>query len=431
MKVFTSLFVFCLTLNLSAQAGQNEGWRSIIDALLGSGITKIGNFNLQDFRAKAEKIEIRRLSEAPPSVLSGSRQSGYNTCGDRFVHVDDRPSPDLQGNVAQLELHELMGVLCIYDDDDALSTALVTLANMRDQNKKSALAQSFAKSVFNRPQRVAGVTGVSGGGDLVTMHVKNQVLRKIMGDSENRLSATPEFLAQYALIRFEPLQSHMPRTVHLKYTFTANRREAFAVFVPMEIWRNVSARPALIDDIANKVMQLFPTYEGGQNTRTFRPQWCGTRGPTVTFPMTNDSSVRQIQDERGGLLKGCRTFDSGFTSIEIIAPALEREDMPKSAGNYHFHCVLTFGRGGQETPVTVRAGFNTIHSMSAATPAGGTLEGSVSVSKTGQIDQVLIIYSLNGSRTMSPGQKSADPLNARTEMTVEGYPSTFTCKRLR
>lgn len=425
------MFTLCLIHSSSTFAGSPNQWQKVIDTLLQSGLTRIGNFDVEAFRQKALTISIKPIANAPPSVLSGSRESAYNRCGQDQVYIADQLPSEAISSLAQLELHEILGALCFDDNDYAMSTALVTLAEMRDQSQKERLAKNFAKSVFARNLKLAGATGVSGGGDLVTMFIKNQVLQKIMGDSENRLSATPEFLAKYATINFEPLQSKFPRQVHLRYKYLKNGQESFAVYVPMERWRaGQHARNSLIQEITVKVMQIFPSYSG-QGVRTFRPTACGANGPSVTFPIATDSAVAQIQDQRGGLITGCQKFTSGFTSIEIISPALSDEDAPKVAGNYYLNCVITFGKGKMEFTPRIAAGRNTTHSMSADTPAGGQLLGKVAVTATGKIAGIGLDYSINGSQTKMPMQAPLDTLNAKVDTSIEGFPTSFTCSRAR
>ncbi|MGZ3722130.1 MAG: hypothetical protein ACXVA9_04315, partial [Bdellovibrionales bacterium] len=78
MKLFSVMLSVCTFALLQGAAVHGESlthWQSIIDPLLHAGIVKIGTFDVEGFRTDASQTVVSHISEAPPSVLSGSRQS--------------------------------------------------------------------------------------------------------------------------------------------------------------------------------------------------------------------------------------------------------------------------------------------------------------------------------------------------------------------
>lgn len=417
-----------------ACADSNAGWKIIIDRLLASGVQKIGSFDLQKFRDAALKIDEELLHGAPPSVFSGSRQSGYNRCGDKKIHVVDRLPTEAISSRGELELHERLGVLCYNDADTAMSSALNLLSAMNDSPQRRELIHKFEQSVFQRPLRVAGGTGISGGGDLVTIYVKAEVLRLIMGDAQNRLNATSEFLSRYASIRFEPLQSHLPRTVYVQWSLSRKGGESFSVFIPMEVWKKGDgARTALIRETARKIMELFPSY--AQNSvRTFHPSSCSGH-ETATYPMTEDAAVRQIQDARAGFLLGCRKFFPGQTGFSVVAPALPSDQEPKPTGFYHFTCSFRFD-GGQPiiSHVNSVAGKNQSSTVPPnSTPSGEYMMADLLVKADGKILGTRVIAHKNGqplsAKDIPPITPPTDATHSTTTTVIEGHMAVFSCQR--
>ena len=409
-------------------------WQPIIDRLLDSGVHAIGSFDLQKFRDDASRIEVRSLSEAPASVLSGSRQSGYNRCGEKQVHVVGHLPTEAISSLGQMELHELLGVLCFDDRNTAISTALVVLAAMNDSPGKQALIHKFAQTVFARPIKFAGGTGISGGGDLITMFVKAEILKTIMGDEQNRLSATSDFVARYADINFEPLQSNIPRFVYVQWSVNRNRKESLSVYIPMERWKQGDgARTELVREAARKIVELFPS-NGQHATRTFHPSSC-SGNQLATYPMTQDPAVRQLQDARAGFLLGCRKFFDGETGFSVLAPALPTEQEPKQSGYYHFTCSFQLGHGQPiVSKVNVLAGRGQTSTVPPnATPSGAFMMADLMVKPDGAIFGTRVIVHESGkpltAKDVPPITPASDATHSTTQTMIEGQPATFSCQR--
>lgn len=435
-KALRALFFLMILFSTATAFADNVGtsWQPIIDRLLNSGVRTIGNFDIQAFRDAAGKIEAKSLNEAPASVLSGSRQSGYNRCGDKAVHVVDRLPTEVISSLGQLELHERLGVLCYDDRNTAISTALVLISEMNDSPGRRALLQKFAATVFARPIKFAGGTGISGGGDLITMFVKAAVLKLIMGDEQNRLAATNDFLVRFADIDFEPLQSNIPRYVYVQWSVTRNRKESLSVYIPMERWKQGDgARTALIHEAARKIMELFPSNDQ-HSSRTFRPSSC-TGNQTANYPMTQDPAVRQIQDARAGFLLGCRKFFEGETGFSVLAPALPSEQEPKQSGYYHFTCSFQFGHGQPIiSHATVMAGRGQTSTVPPnATPSGAFMMADLMVKPDGSIYGTRVIVHESGkpltAKDIPPVTLAANATHSVTQTVIEGQSATFSCQR--
>lgn len=415
-----------LIISLFAAPHAHADWTTIVDSLLKSGLTQIGSFNVQEFRDKAEQLKLDQLSEAPPSVLSGSRQSGYYVCGKKpSANIVDHLPSEALSSADQLELHELLGALCFDDSTYALSTALVILARMNDSAERQSLAASFGKSVFAKPKRYAGGTVVSGGGDIVSLYFKSQVLELIMGDPQNRLSATGKFLVQFSTIDFEPLRAKVPQAIYLQYDFKVRGGESLAVFIPMQRWQQgPAARRALVRETAAKIREVFPAY-AGQASISVRPNACGANAPTISFPLTHDRAVRGIQDVRAGLLLGCAKYGAGFTGYTVIAPYLNAPEEPRRSGNFYFNCTFTYDQGQKTNQVRSPRGVNSTNGVSWATDTGIDLTGYVSVTANGKIAWTMIASYENGQPKLTPKSPGI------TRGSVRGVPVSFSCEKER
>jgi hypothetical protein len=424
--------------SLWASGAPGSHWSTIIDKLQQSGISQIGDFNVAAFRAIAEAIDWTSISGAPLLIQSGSRQSATYRCGNKQIQVSRQLPSEAESSLPQMELHEALGRACWDDHDYSLSTALMILANMSDSPQRQALLKEYASTLFRGPIRIAkarmGGTSVSGGGDLATLYIKDQVLKNIMGDNENRSAATAEFLLEYARIDFEPVHSMRATEVSVEYEFIARTRsEKISVFIPMRIWnQGGGGRDLLIRETTHKVLALFPAYSGTE-VRTFQPKRCASAGQVVTYPLTNDAAMFEIQNERGAVQLGCWKFGQGWDFVKILAPALAPSEMPKEANNYYFACQFRHGSATLDVEFTEPAAENGNHLFGKPWSIEGNdyLDGSVIVSH-GRILGTLISYSPPHTdiptHFMSP---KSGPDHSSVKTMINGQELSFTCHTKR
>lgn len=442
-KIGLLLFIFqvALVTNAGAEAiSPGTHWTSIVDSLLATGIRQIGTFDIAKFRALAADKRWKAISEPPTSVQSGSRQSAANACGQNEISIVDQAPAGMSTSLPKLEVHELIGAtkmpgdVCYNDHNYALSTALTILANMNDGPLRRELVAAFGKTIFRNPLRIAGGTSVSGGGDLPTLFIKDQVLRQAMGDDQNRAGATVDFLMQFPSINFEPLQGR-GKSVVIQYQYIIKTRaEHFAVFLPMQRWNmGEQAQRDLVRETTRKILELFPAYSG-TSLATFKPSECQSPSQRISFPSSQDINVRDIQDQRGGLLLGCRTFLPGATDLIIQAPGIKTIDEPKSAGNFYFKCTMSYGATAQSiTRFKVVQGQATALSYAPwSVEPGDYLNGDLYVSAEGKILGTGITYvpphAIHKPSKITPAQ---DPTASESQREVNDQTLSFRCVKER
>lgn len=446
-RFFIHLIMFTLVSSTAfAQDREPLGshWSAIIDALEKGGLVEIGDFKIREFRREAERIVWSPMSGAPASVLSGDRRTAYYIWKGGKVFINDRLPSEATASLAQLELHEALGATGYNDENYALSTALGTLAKIKDPAKRRELARAYGKTSFRqRLIRVAGGEGggsaVTRGGDLISLFIKDQVLRLIMGDEQNSANATTDFLASYARITYEPLHSKRATDVVLRYELlfrpAANGEvERIQVLVPMERWnQGGDARQRLLREIAGKVMEIFPAYRGSRLT-SFVPELCGSGTRKITFPATSDPAVRDIQQLRGANLRGCalRGEMPGMVSRSVTAPSLDRASEPKAAGSYYYTCELRYSSANlvYNSKVPAGTGMRLTHSWSI--DPDDYLAGVVSITGTGEIQSIGILYHAPGAAFLPPvWGKVRNPTRAQAQISIHGRPLTYRCTKER
>ena len=421
MNIRGFLLTVTLLLSIKASALSGTRWQSVIDSLTQTGVTKIGNLNLNQFRAAASRVRWNEIDAPPESVQSGSRESAYYEPGQVYI----RPADASTASLPQLELHELLGALGYDDSNYQLSGALEQLASMSPSKERNRLVALWGRSLFSGRMRLAGgATSVTGGGDLGAIALKSEVLKLIL--SVGRV-AQDSFMRIYPRIGFEPGRTNR---VSLQYSSAQspgrrNKSESFTIIFP----RN-GASSELIPEIARKITEVFPT-RGKQDSETFRPTLC--ESGTVTFPKTNDPSVRDIQDSRGARLLGCDLREKNIVSRRITSPALPSADSrPREAGNYYFDCVLSYK--GNEYPgrVTSQRGVSQFATNTFLIGDNSQVLGISPVTREGALHSIGIrVTSPDGRVSPLVSERPNSGVSASIETTIDGSLIRYTCQRSR
>lgn len=429
----TALFILSSTHAISLAQGIGSHWPSIVDPLVKSGITKVGNFDVLRFQAQAKDIQWKPLAGAPGLTQSGSRQSAYYVCGENTIHVSSQLPSEALSSLAGLELHELLGALCFDDRNYAMSTALSVLSRMADGVQRDKLIGAYARTSYFRRVQVAGATSVSGGGDLDSLYTKDQVLAAIMGDAQNQKAATTDFLVSYPVIDFEPVKNVSEVYVKYDYSFSS-QREAFQIMIPTQRWHaSKASRAALIHETAQRVKAIFPAYNG-EHTHRFIPNACRAQGKNLaaTYPVTADVNMLQIQEVRAALSLGCNPLE-GADSFGITAPALAIVNEPKASGFYYFSCTATIaGRLVAKQDFRTKVGLGVLSSWFSRSLAGDDhLEISLGVDRRGRPIATYFIYRAPHGGHLTPTILPAGvsmPVEAQTR--ISGQTIHTSCQRV-
>ena len=434
-RILAPVFSFAIAALLAtgsvAQANTNgTHWSSIIDDLQTSGVSQIGDFDLAKFREEAGGIQWKSMTGAPASVLSGSRQSAFFFWGQKQVYISEQLPSEALSSLPQLELHEALGATGYNDHNYSLSTALSTLAKI-GPDQRARLEKAYGRTLFKNNLILAGGVSVSGGGDLATLYVKDQVLKFIMGNEQNRNAISDDFIAQYPSIDFEPLQKPGLHQVSLNYEYrSASHSENLSVYIPMAIWnQGDQARQALIQETARKIIEIFPA-TSGQALHTFHPEACGPESPLAKYPVTQDTATRQIQDFRAALKFGCKRMMPGEV-VSLLTPAIQRADLPREAGEFNFTCIFQYGKAHQSFLTKSSIGLSNLASDMWGITEGDYLSGSVGISADGKIIMTYIAYKpVGGEMTRTPLLAPKDATYGKSEMMINGQKLTFECKKL-
>lgn len=433
-----------ITFESAAHAAEPLGneWSIIIHSLCTKGIKKVGTVDLCLLEKQGEKLSWTPIAESPQSVQSGSRASAYYLAGQWQVFISEHLPVEALASKPQLELHEAFGAMGYDDRDYSLSTALKTLDMVKSRNQVLSLQAQYGSKLFQNPVlRQEGGTSVSGGGDLVTLYIKAQVLDLLMQEQPSSGEFSQEFvrfLETFPRIDFEPLAKTALTQVYLEYDYRfqlkANQQpESFTIGVPMTRW-NVGdqARHQLIAEIAQKITGIFPA-RGGVVTRRFHPTSCAATAPTVTYPMTTDPDVASIQDFRAAAELGC-VHEDHMVEYSRVAPALPHEDEPRQAGRFYFQCGFRYGgTGNLDYTVSSAVGTNQSASVGGSLDGSDTMDGTALLSGDGRIRALALRYHAdNGNVDLSAGPVVAkDADHASIELRVRNQTLLFTCQKLR
>ena len=417
---------------MAAENTLGRRWPEAINKLEAFGVSKIGDFDLATFRKEVAGVKFNNLDGAPATVQSGSRQSAYYLRDKKQVYISDELPAEAAASIPQLELHESLGALGYNDHNYAISTALTTLSNMNPNAQRDRLQQAYGRGIFSKDNlRIKeGGTSVSGGGDLTTLYIKNQVLKLILGGTQNVNAISDDFLTRYPSIDFEPLPDPTLTQVYILYAYDIHRRqESFSVYVPMARWNLTSSRSDLLQEIARKVTEIFPT-GSGKNLRSFRPSECRS-GQTVTYPTPRDYATASIQDLRANLQLGCMKFMDGQTGVSTLAPTLDRQQEPKEAGYFSFTCDFHYGAASISYQLNAPAGKRSMNSKMWGVGTD-SVDGTASVSPEGSIEFTMIsVFPNEGPTRHSPVLKSQSPDFGKSEIQEQGRTLSFECRKSR
>ena len=456
LSILSGVLIGCIAEDATAfaldhpvQSGVGSHWSAVVDALQSRGIEKVGDLDLTTFRRYANSNVWASLEGAPASVQSGSRQSAFYVWKEKHVFVSKQLPKEAMHSLPQLELHEALGAIGDIDDHDySCSIGLVTLSELKSNSQRDRLRKIFTSQlcrkttidVFSVPTLVAeGGTSISGGGDLMSLYLKTQVLNLLLAQAGGDQSVNEAFLSAYPNIDFEPLKgtggASGVEAVRIKYQYTVERNnhgshEGFSVFVPVSLWKKGSkTQRSLIRQVAREISELFPA-QSGTAMRTFQPSDCPSANQAVTFPITQDSAVAQIQDFRGGIILGCRKFVNGFNGISIVAPALTRTDEPRDAGKFYFLCEYRYGSVSMPFQVTSVQGQSGITGKGVGLDHGVAIDGSAAILADGEIAWLEIsIFPAQGDVVHVGPLKAANPERASIQTMIEGKKLTFTCQK--
>jgi hypothetical protein len=429
----TSGFAAFADTSTSNDEARGTHWPVIIESLRTSGVQRVGDFDLKQFREQADEIQWNGMQGAPAAVLSGSRKSAFFLWDKKQVYISEQLPSEALASLPQLELHEALGATGYNDHDYSLSTALDTLSKL-EPDQRTRLEHRYGQTIFRTASMRAdeGGVSVSGGGDLTTLYVKDQVLKLIMGNRTSRNALSDDFIAQYPSINFEPLQDKTLSKIYLKYQYlTASQREKFSLFIPMGVWnKGGQVRDDIIHEAARKVTEVFPS-TGHQALRTFHPSSCPSRGNQIAnYPTTQDLAVASIQDFRAGIKFGCRSVAPGLMERIMLAPALDREQVPHEAGNYNFKCEFHYGSASISYAATTTNGQRVLVSKAWSVVPGDYLDGTAAISGDGKIEMTFITYEPPGGQMQhTPFLKTADPTFGQSETMINGRKLTFGCRK--
>jgi len=437
--------------SFAAHAGDEIGnnWLNIIQGLESRGITQVGVFNVRDFRKKASRVTWHAMSEAPPSILAGARQTAFYYKPSKSIFVDTSSfGASTQVALPQLELHELMGATGYDDSSYQSSMALVEISEAPNAAEAKRLSQLYAGSIFNAgaigarnaprdlPVSLRGGgsgTSIGGGGDLNMISVKAQVLRlvKSWGGVSN------EFLVAYPNVAFEPLVAASAREVVIEYRYEKQERtkkgyrETFIVYVPVNRWNEgAGAQGEILNEIAHKITAIFPTQAGGQTTTIVAPGCDSSQ--KVTYPYTQYPDIAALQRDRAMFVKKC-IAEQVESSSSYAGNLPEGRDAPRQSGLFYFDCAFTHAKipnGPYVINTQSVLGRGESKSLSIGWNGAQYLAGMAFIDRKGNIEGLAIAYT-DGQGVRHPPKmtKAQDPYAASTQIELEGSPLTFSCQR--
>lgn len=422
---------------VSAMADQpGASWPILLQSLKSKGVRRVGDLDLDKLHSAGRGVNWVYNPSAPPSEISGSRESAYNLCSNKTVYISPNSARADRGSLPQLELHEVFGALCYDDSDTQLSTALQAIDQTEDPAERSRLVQVYGRSLFKRNNlmlaRIGG-SSVGGGGDLSVVAVKQAVLEYVRrAEAGNPQLVSSEFFRQYPSVKFEPVRQKGVASSSLTYRYMKGKKrnsETLGVLVPMGRW--AADRDSLTAEIAKKLMSIYPT-GSGQASRTFTPSGCPA-SKQITYPYTDDSTVAEIQERRAAILLGCDPYADvfGYQGSELIAGGVPRGAEPKNPGQYNFSCSYNYGGQNYPSEERVPAGKNVQHSTQFGISQGDFISGTLQVKPNGNIGYVAIVYKSPEGVWVRPTIRSPQsPTSGSYSLEINGSTLTFSCERI-
>jgi len=323
-----------------------------LQSLRAEGISKIGDFDVNQFakqtrQIKWEKVpeidiqapakerltlvgqdifgnlQTRTIERIPPEKIQPPRKSGHYEAGDKIVEISSQIPTEYEDQLPQLELHEALGATHYNDKHYALSTAIETLLNTDDPKVRQKLRAAYAKTLFQKENLYAdGGASVGGGGDALSLLIKNSLLEKILDDHPN---VDPNFYVTYAQIGFEPFPDQPDRQfVGLEYELRLpvgishlghidgiqkdlvldhqHVQEILIFHFPPRFWQENPDQ--LLAYLEAEILGIYPIQGEPVKTYQFTVNKCG-QSYVRTAPLGNDACVVSIQRVRAEELIDC------------------------------------------------------------------------------------------------------------------------------
>lgn len=426
----------------SAQNPPGRAWSQVIQGLQKEGIQKVGDFDLTKFSQEAQQISWSKNSGAAPSLVAGERTSAYYRVDKKAVYISDNLPPETLASLPDLELHEALGALGYEDNSYVLSSALRTLLDVKEPQKRQQLLREYGQDLFSKPSlkiRTEGGSGVGGGGDIRALVIKHQVLSSLLR-THPRISS--DFLVIYPQINFEPVYAASLDYVSLQYKYQSlkgvqsgqvfprvplknGRQEQFTVYIPVAFWDKKESRPALLEEVKRKILGLFAVEAKTAGAITL--SLCqGTK--QMNFPSTQDHSVLTIQKIRGEMNLGCDPTQDFATTV--WAPSLPDDAMPPVAGSLYYTCQYVGPAGQINLRFGVAAqgqGLLKIHHAEVGPQAD--LQALTQFDGNGNLIRMFFLLNEDGKSTRTPFREVKSMKDASIDYDYKGAKINFNCKR--
>jgi hypothetical protein len=337
---FRTLFFLLFPAVVFAQPKTHELGASAIQLLKNlrkQGVHQVGDLNLQQLEKDIQtKVKWRWIKRLPPPNVAGERRSAYYLVKENQVLVSSKIPKGLTDEIPQLELHEALGALGINDRQYVFSTSLHEINQTKKAKDREVLTKAFGRSIFRDSNLYQGGSGVGGGGDLLSLQVKNRVLQEI---EKQGIRPSMEFYLKFPLISFEPFNDNkdfvgleyelrLPQMIKTEGALSGipienGMQEAVKIFIPMRYWeKSETYRKRIVQysvDVVTGIFQLSPASKIKSRT----PPGCPA-SKTVKYPVTGNGSIITIQDWRSAILLGCQN-DYGIptTGLKLRSPRWE------------------------------------------------------------------------------------------------------------
>jgi hypothetical protein len=356
-KAAIALGIFSSIFALAAKA-------DLLQNLQASGVTKIGDLDLRQVSKAATKVQIKTVDQLPVDAGPGRRthnwavngldaqgkpilvdlgfttEEGPQATERRSAHYDvAKKSVQIVGDLSaeaaaqtpQLKLHETLGALGYNDKQYGLSTALKILDDTKDPAARRQLLDAYGKTLFQKQNlRSSGGSSVGGGGDVLALTVKHEVLKSLQATGRKLRS---DFLIQYPSIGFEPSYKTDKQFVGLDYEMRLRAgvwhqgdlegvrrdqslQELVSIHIPALTWsQNPAGRAAMVEEITALILGIFPAFEDTVYKNESMVRGCPA-SVKVREPVGSDPRTAIIAFQRTDLLYNCSgQADEGLVDL--------------------------------------------------------------------------------------------------------------------
>jgi hypothetical protein len=270
MKIFNLLILISMILTTGASASAlsdsapalfQKRSTVIVDSLARQGFVVVGELRLDELKAAIPQISWRSPvnGEDPPANV-GNRASAYYISDKKEVTVIAEPQDYSPEILDILSLHEAFGALGYIDTNYEKSLALYLIAAAKENYHKD-----FVKDTFQLVHASRGGTSVTGGGDLIGLAVKLNVLKTIWSKHSIYLSFLYDFLQMpfepnYSPLMHEPVYAWQevgnPGLWVLRAGAKYSPKRVVGVTVPGAVWKrsSKSERDRIVESIADTMI---------------------------------------------------------------------------------------------------------------------------------------------------------------------------------